>query len=313
MTDALFGLTGTVLAGIAYDPEIRGVLITVFSVVFFCGSGYLLLATNMGARLGFLVAMAGLLGWLMLLSLFWWIYGVGAIGDLPEWSVEEINVGDLSQAQLEEARTLLPDSLPDPETLLAEYPEIAENFDEGEIPTLSEIAAVPDLPAEVSEQLEELEGGWAVMPQTAIGDAQSAADAALINEDTGLFTAASEYVLIGGFEQGGKPARESDSLIDRATNRITNTFQVLNPPKYVVIQVQTSEATFVPEGNAPLSPTPDPDEPVVSVIMVRDLGTRRLPPAVLTFMWGALFALTCYLLHQRDRRAEQLSTATPGG
>lgn len=309
MTDAI--LT-TVLAGIAYDPEIRGVLITVFSVVFFCGSGYLLLATNMGSRLGFLVAAAGLLGWLMLLSLFWWIYGVGAIGELPEWNVEEVNIGDLSQAQLEEARTLLPDNLPDPEQILADNPEVAAAFDEGEIPSLSEIAAVDDLPPAVAEQLEDLEGDWVVLPQTAIGDAQSAADAALIADD-GLFTGTSEYVLIGGFEAGGKPDRESDSIVDRVTNRVTNTLTVLNPPHYVVIQVQTSEATFVPEGNAPLSPTPDPDEPVVSVIMVRDQGTRRLPPAVLTVMFGVLFAVTCAQLHRRDRLAEELSTAKPGG
>jgi hypothetical protein len=310
VTDAVFT---TVLAGIAYDPEIRGVLIIAFSLVFFCGSGWLLLGTNVGSRLGFLVAAAGLFGWLTVLSISWWIYGVGAIGDLPEWSVEEVNVGDLSQAQLEEARTLLPDNLPDPAQILADNPEIAAEFEEGETPTLSEIAAVADLPPEVSEQLENLEGDWAVLPQTAIGDAQSAADAALINEETGLFTATSEYVLVGGFEAGGKPDPESDSIIDRVTNRVTNTAQVLNPPHYVVIQVQTSEATFVPEGNAPLSPTPDPDEPVVSVIMVRDLGTRRLPPAVLTFMWGGLFALTCAQLHRRDRLAEELSTANPGG
>ncbi len=310
MTDAI--LT-TVLAGIAYDPEIRGVLITVFAVGFFCGSGYLLLATNMGSRLGFLVAAAGLLGWLMLLSLFWWIYGVGAIGELPTWSVEEVNVGDISQAQLEEARTLVSDNLPDPEQLLADYPEIAEQFDEGEVPSLSEIAALDDLPPEVAAQLDDLEGDWVVLPQTAIGDAQSAADAALISEDAGLFTATSEYVLIGGFEAGGKPDRESDSIVDRVTNRITNALTVLNPPHYVVIQVQTSEPTFVPEGNAPLSPTPDPDEPVVSVIMVRDQGTRRLPPGVLTVMFGVLFAVTCSQLHRRDRLAEELSTAKPGG
>lgn len=310
MTDAIIA---TVLAGIAYDPEIRGVLITVFSVVFFCGSGYLLMATNMGSRLGFLVALAGLMGWMMLLSLFWWIYGVGAIGELPAWSVEEVNVGDLSQAQLEEARTLLPENLPDPEQILADNPEVAAAFDEGEIPSLSEIAAVDGLPPAVATQLEELEGDWVVLAQTSIGDAQSAADAALINESTGLFTATSEYVLLGGFEAGGKPDRESDSIIDRVTNRVTNALTVLNPPHYVLIQVQTSEATFVPEGNAPLSPTPDPDEPVVSVIMVRDQGTRRLPPAVLTVMFGVLFAVTCSQLHRRDRLAEELSTAKPGG
>lgn len=310
MTDAI--LT-TVLAGIAYDPEIRGVLITVFSLVFFCGSGWLLLATNMGSRLGFLVAVGALFGWLMVLSLSWWIYGVGAVGDLPEWSVEEINVGDLSQAQLEEARTLVPENLPDPEQILAENPEIAAEFEEGEVPSLSEIAAVADLPPAVADPLEDLEGDWVVLPQTAIGDAQSAADAALVSDENGLFTATSEYVLIGGFEAGGKPDRESDSIVDRVTNRVTNALTVLNPPHYVVIQVQTSEATFVPEGNAPLSPTPDPDEPVVSVIMVRDQGTRRLPPAVLTVMFGVLFAVTCAQLHRRDRLAEELSTAKPGG
>ncbi len=310
MTDAIIG---TVLAGISFDPEIRGILIVAFAVLFFCGSGYLLLATNLGSRLGFLVAMAGLLGWLTLHSLFWWIYGVGAIGELPAWTVQEVNIGDLGQAQLEDAQSLVPENLPDPEQLLAEYPEIAAEFDEGEIPTLSELAAVQDLPPEVSEQLANIEGDWAVLPQTAIGDAQSAADAALISEETGLFEATSEYVLVGGFDAGGKPESQSDGLFDSAANRVTNSLRVLNPPHYVVIQVQTSEPTFVPPGNAPLSPTPDPDQPVISVIMVRDLGTRRLPPAVLTFMWGTLFAVAAAQLHRRDRLAEELSAAEPGG
>lgn len=40
-----------------------GVLITVVSLVAFAGSTYLLLYTNLGARLGFLVAGAALTGW----------------------------------------------------------------------------------------------------------------------------------------------------------------------------------------------------------------------------------------------------------
>jgi hypothetical protein len=74
--------------------------------------------------------------------------------------------------------------------------------------------------------------------------------------------------------------------------------------------VQTSESQAVPEGNAPLPARPDPDEPIVSVIMVRDLGSLRLPPAVLTFVFGALFALTCVTLHGRDRRAQSLNAST---
>jgi hypothetical protein len=309
MTD---GIVSTVLAGIAYDPEIRGVLVVTVASLILIGSVYLLLSTNVGARLGFQVAMAGLLGWMVLLSLFWWIYGVGAIGTLPEWHVEEINVGDMSQAQLEEARGLVPENLPSAEDILAEYPDVASQFEEGDTPTLSEIAALPDLPPEVEDQLSDLAGGWDVLSQASIGDAQAAADAALISEDIGLYSAASEYVLVDGFTQGGKETRDSDGIWDRVTTRVQNALTVLNPPKYTVIRVQTSESTAVPEGNAPLSPTPDEDQPVVSVIMVRDLGTRRLPPAVLTVVFGGLFALTCGLLHSRDRRAQELSTATSG-
>jgi hypothetical protein len=286
------------------------VVITVFAVVFFCGSGAFLLATNMGSRLGFQVAMGALMGWMMLLSLFWWIYGVGAIGELPSWRVEEINIGNIAGAEFEEARELVPENLPVVEDILADHPEIAETFDPGNEPSLSEIAAIPDLPEDVQDQIEGLPGDWDVLSQALIGDAQSAADAALISGEGGLqFAATSDYVLVDGFTRGGEPKRESDSLWDRFTNKVTNAVSFLNPPHHVVIQVQTSESQVVPEGNAPLPARPDPDEPLISVVLVRDLGTRRLPPAVLTFGFGALFALTCYQMHQRDKRAAELSGA----
>jgi hypothetical protein len=301
----------TVLAGIAYDPEIRGVLVVAVAAVILMGSVYLLLSTNIGGRLGFQVALAGLFGWLMLLSLFWWIYGVGAIGTLPSWRVEEVNIGDISQSQLEEARELVPENLPSIEQILEDNPDIAAEFAEGKVITLSEIAALPDLPEDVAAELEDLEGEWQVLPQSLIGDAQAAADAALTSGDAGLqFTANTEYVLVDGFTMGGKPHRESDGLWDRVSNRVTRALTPVNPPHYVVIQVQTSEQTAVPPGNAPLTPTPDEDEPVISVIMVRDLGTRRLPPAVLTFMFGALFAVTCATLHARDKRGQALNAST---
>lgn len=52
-------------------PTILGVLVVVAGVGLFCGSIYLLLATNLGARLGFLVAAAALSGFMVLLSLMW--------------------------------------------------------------------------------------------------------------------------------------------------------------------------------------------------------------------------------------------------
>lgn len=304
-------LTSLVMAGIAYDPEIRGVLVVVVAGSILCGSVWLLLATNTGSRLGFQLALCGLLGWMMLISLFWWMYGVGAIGELPAWRVQEVNVGDLSQAELEDAQVLTEENLPDPAQILADNPELAEELQD-ETPNLSEIAALPNLPDDVADQLEDLGGDWSVVSTADLGDAQSSADEALLSDDVALFSSTAEYVFVGAFEQGGKPERASDSALDRVTNRIGNTLRVLNPPDYVVIQVQTSEPTFVPEGNAPLSPVADEDEPVVSVIMVRDLGTRRLPSAVLTFVFGGLFALSAWLLHTRDARAERLSTAAAG-
>lgn len=53
-------------------PTILGVLVVVAGVVLFCGSAYLLLATNLGARLGFLIAVAALSGFMIVLSLLWW-------------------------------------------------------------------------------------------------------------------------------------------------------------------------------------------------------------------------------------------------
>jgi hypothetical protein len=54
-----------------WNPTILGVLVVLSAIGLFCGSVYLLLATNLGARLGFLVASAALTGFLVLLSILW--------------------------------------------------------------------------------------------------------------------------------------------------------------------------------------------------------------------------------------------------
>src|SRR6476660_1648793 len=52
-------------------PTILGVLVVVAAVVLFLGSIYVLLGTNLAARLGFLIAFTGLAGFMMLPSLLW--------------------------------------------------------------------------------------------------------------------------------------------------------------------------------------------------------------------------------------------------
>jgi hypothetical protein len=60
-------LTGLAIA-------LRGILITIVSIVAFIGSGYLLLYTNLGARLGFLVTGAATFGWMVIGSLLFIVY-----------------------------------------------------------------------------------------------------------------------------------------------------------------------------------------------------------------------------------------------
>jgi hypothetical protein len=50
---------------------VLGILVVVAAVALFCGAVYVLLTTNLGARLGFLIAVAGLTGMMCLLSLLW--------------------------------------------------------------------------------------------------------------------------------------------------------------------------------------------------------------------------------------------------
>ncbi len=93
--------------GIWY-PTILGVLVAVSAVVLFCGSIYLLLATDLGARLGFLVAFAGLMGFMVVLSALWITTGspLNTLkGRIPEWKIIEV-VPTLDEAQTEAARTI---------------------------------------------------------------------------------------------------------------------------------------------------------------------------------------------------------------
>lgn len=60
-------LTGTAVA-------LRGILITIVSIVSFIGSGFLLLYTNLGKRLAFLVTGAATFGWMVIGSMLFVVY-----------------------------------------------------------------------------------------------------------------------------------------------------------------------------------------------------------------------------------------------
>jgi hypothetical protein len=76
-----------------WNPTLLGILVVLSAIGLFCGSVYLLLGTNLGARLGFLVAAACLTGFLVLLSILWMTTFTpleSPKGRGPTWKVKEV-------------------------------------------------------------------------------------------------------------------------------------------------------------------------------------------------------------------------------
>ena len=106
-------------------------------------------------------------------------------------------------------------------------------------------------------------------------------------------------------ETGGKEGLPDDpSRWDRVKTEVVSALTIKNPERYAVVQVQkVIEQETVP-GQAPPTPEADPDEPVVSVVMLRDIGDRRFPAAMITIGSSLIFGLLCWVLHQRERILE---------
>jgi hypothetical protein len=87
-------------------PTILGILVVVFAILLFCGSVYVLLATNLGARLGFLVAFTGLMAFMVILTLLWMTTAspLNTLkGRIPSWEVQQV-VDDPAKVKASEVR-----------------------------------------------------------------------------------------------------------------------------------------------------------------------------------------------------------------
>ena len=122
-------LATQVLGAISFDPNIRGVLIVLTGTVVLMGSVFMILATNSGARVGFMLAASGLFGWLAILGLLWTINPGGLKGRDAAWMPAEINYNrtdDLGKpvpvATPQLASLPVPDTLADPQALLESKP-----------------------------------------------------------------------------------------------------------------------------------------------------------------------------------------------
>ena len=241
-------MSEALLLALSWNPQVRGGLYVLIAVLVLCGSGFLILGTNMGGRLGFQAAAAGLMGFLVIIGAVWWVYGIGLVGKSPTWVPRFVVQGDLGQVGGD---------------ILAGFPRDWEELD-----------------------LEDPE----------VADALPVADGRLTGgeEGDGLFQSSADYLPVAALEKGGETYGPFGILNFRP-------FNLWHEPHYLIVQVQpVIEQEEIP-GAAPPRPTVDPNAPRAAVIMVRDLGSLRLNPAMFTIASALLFGLLVYQLHTRDK------------
>lgn len=290
--------TGNVLAGISWDPTIRGILSVAVGVIVLMGSVYLILGTNTGNRLGFLLAMTGFWGWMAIMGLMWWIYGIGMVGQAPAWHVVEYNTSDPGQAVTDVVRDLD----------LSPLPTDGGQIDYEAIDTLAE--ENPEAFAALSAQIEEQSDGWELLtPSAPVRNEVEATVASAIPECATCsfgIDAPADYISHASFVIGGKDRNPDDANAwDRAYTKVKSAFTLQHPPRYAVLQIQKVVPQEPQPGEAPPLPVADPDEPIINVVMLRDIGDLRFPPAVITLGSTAIFLLLCWVLHQRERLLEE--------
>ena len=254
------------LLAIGWEPELRGLLTVVIGVVILCGSVYGIMATNMGSRLAFLVALTGLAGWMMLMGIVWAIYGIGLRGPDPSWQAVP------GAGVLQDVNALGSAGVLDPNA------DVADD-------------ATPTESAEIVRDTF-IDQGWVVLDKAspAFGQAQASASELLIEE--GAFSAG-QFEIVEVFDIGGERYPKINDSLDFIA--------FFHTPHYVVAEA----APFVPvrtePGRAPARPEIDETRQREYVYMVRDLGARRQPAIVLAIGGAVVFLALCYLLHRRDR------------
>lgn len=253
-------MTAGVLLALSWNPQVRGGLYVFIAVVVLCGSVFLLLGTNMGGRLGFQLAAAGLTGFFVIIGSVWWVYGIGPKGESPTWKPTGVVQGDLGQAGGD---------------VLAAFPR-----------------------------------GWKKLELTdpKVADALPVADADLTGgtSGTGPYKSSSEYLTVAAYNKGGETYGPFGIFNFRPLN-------LFHKPNYLIVQVQAVQKQEAVAGGAPPKPQVDPNAQPAAVVMLRNLGSQRLNPAVFTVASALFFGLLVYQLHTRDKElmANQAARSAP--
>lgn len=252
------------MLAINWQPQLRGLTVVVIAAVVLIGGTYLVVGTNLGARLGFLVVLAGLFGWMAAMGVIWWTYGIGLQGRSPAWLPAEpatiIRDGQLLQQV---------DILEQPLRLTGTPQENAR-------------AVTEALESEGWRRLDESD------PQR--GQAVASSDEILINEAKEF--GVGEFVSVAVFDRGGERWPKINETLDFVA--------FFHEPRFAIVEVAPIVPQRIEPGRAPARPQIDETKERRYVHMVRDLGNRRQPAMLITLGSLLIFVILCWLLHRRD-------------
>ncbi|MGH9154383.1 MAG: hypothetical protein ACRD1K_00675 [Acidimicrobiales bacterium] len=167
------GTIASALGALSWDPQIRGAAIVLTGIFLLIGSVYLLLSTNVGARLGLLLTVAALSGWLATMGAVWMVFGIGLKGAEPEWKVQDVLTGEAASSTVE---------------ALSDFPR-------GWTPLVTGDAELADAVAAADRAL--------APPAAPAGHSESGGGAEEEKFES-PFNATGDYVLLDGFRQGGE-------------------------------------------------------------------------------------------------------------
>lgn len=255
------------LLAIGWEPEIRGAIVVMIGAVTLMGSVYLILGTNVGARLGLLLALAGLFGWMATMGAIWWTYGIGLKGREATWK-PAAPISIVRDARLLDKAEVL--SMP-------------INVDETAAPT--KVASIAE-----AELISE---GWNKLDEADPRRGQAVASADDILQNKAKEYAAGEYTAVAVYNRGGERWPKISDKIDFTA--------FFHKSRYALVEIAPLVPQRTEPGRAPAKAVIDSAQPHRYLLMVRDLGSKRQPAVFITIGSSIIFLILCWLLHRRDR------------
>ncbi len=261
------------ISALSWNPTVRGFLFPLIMFSILAGSSWLILYTNVGNRLGFLIAASAFFGWMTMMSGVWMIYGIGLKGTPAHWVVKEHIVGPTANAQYEPGAKLtdakLWKSVPDGTPIRA------------------------DAQASVDTYLAPSADSGKPLP-------------------TALYKSNTDYLPVNAVQRGGDNELFQIHPFWEKNPRSHHKFFLKHSPHWFVMQVQGVKTQTYADPYNPgtpktrnvlvnKKPVVDPTKPVVTVFLLRNLGSQRQPPMMVFLFSGILLTVCLGSLHKRDK------------